>query len=307
MVMHVRMINAMDWDDIKVFLAVARAGSLGGAARALGQSQPTMGRRLTAFEAALGAPLFQRGAAGFVLTDLGEEVLGHAERMEEEALGFARRLAGQGDEPQGLIRVSSSDWFGLHVLAPVFAEFRQRHAGVCIELLTDSRLFSLARREADLVFRIRPFEGAEVVQRRLMTLDYALYGAPGQPEPTWGDGDGLSLITMDTAFADMPDVQWLARVLPRARVAMRSNNREVQAAMCAAGCGWTVLPRRLGDAHAGLRRADYSDAPPSRDVYVGYHRDLRRLGRLQKLLAHVVQRIAPVTMPAEPPALTSPP
>ncbi|MBI3346101.1 MAG: LysR family transcriptional regulator [Burkholderiales bacterium] len=292
----------MDWDDIKVFLAVARAGSLGGAARALGQSQPTMGRRLKAFEDRLATPLFQRGGReGFLLTDAGAEVLAHAERMEEEALGFERSLAGQGDEPEGLIRVSSSDWFGLHVLAPVLAGFRQRHPKVCIELVTESRLFSLARREADLVFRIRPFDGAEVVQRRLMTLDYALYGAPGQPSPSWGDGSGLDLVTMDTAFAEMPDVHWLQRVLPRARVAMRSNNREVQAALCAAGCGWTVLPRLLGDGHAGLVRVDFdADPPPSREVYVGYHRDLRRLGRLQRLLTHVVAALAPVTMPASP-------
>ena len=290
----------MDWDDIKVFLAVARAGSLGGAARALGQSQPTMGRRLKAFEEKLGQPLLQRGAEGFVPTDLGEQVLAHAERMEEEALGFARRLDGQGDEPEGLIRVSSSDWFGLHVLAPVFAGFRQRHPRVCIELITDSRLFNLSRREADLVFRIRPFEGADAVQRRLMTLDYALYGLPGQPAPNWGDGAGVSLITMDTAFAEMPDMQWLQRMLPQAQVAMRSNNREVQAALCAAGCGWTVLPRLLGDRHPGLQRAAANEPPPSRDVFVGYHRDLRRLGRLQRLLAHVVAELAPVTMPVSP-------
>lgn len=291
----------MDWDDIKVFLAVARAGSLGGAARALGQTQPTMGRRLTAFEARLGQPLFQRGRAGFLPTALGEQVLAHAERMEEEALGFERRLAGQGDALEGLIRVSSSDWFGLHVLAPVFAGFGRLHPRVCIELITDARLYSLARREADLVFRIRPFEDAEVVQRRLLTLDYALYGAIGLPAPAWGDGSGLGLVTMDTAFAEMPDVQWLQRVLPNARPAMRSNNREVQAALAAAGCGWTVLPRRLGDAHPGLQRADHpSELPPSREVYVGYHRDLRRLGRLQRLLAHVVAELAPVTMPANP-------
>lgn len=289
----------MDWDDIKVFLAVARAGSLGGAARALGQTQPTMGRRLKAFEERLGQPLFQRGSAGFVLTELGEQVRDHAERMEEEALGFERRLAGQGDEVEGLIRVSASDWFGLHVLAPVFARFRAAHPRVCIELITDSRLFNLSRREADLVFRIRPFEGADVVQRRLLTLDYALYGAPDLPAPTWGDGRGLALVTMDTAFAEMPDVQWLQRVLPNAQVAMRSNNREVQAALAAAGCGWTVLPRLLGDRHPGLQRADFAaDPPPGREVYVGYHRDLRRLGRLQRLLAHVVAELVPVTMPS---------
>lgn len=282
----------MEWDDIRVFLAVARAGSLGGAARALGRTQPTMGRRLKAFEERLGTPLFQRSAEGFVLTDMGEQVLAHAEHMEDEALGFERRLAGQGDEPEGLIRVSASDWFGLHVLTPVFARFRRQHPRLCIELITDSRLFNLARREADLVFRIRPFEAPEVVQRRLLTLEYALYGPAGQPLPDWGDGAGLSLVTMDTAFAEMPDVQWLQRVLPRASVAMRSNNREVQAALCAAGCGWTVLPRLLGDKHPGLQRADFDEAPPSRDVFVGYHRDLRRLGRLQRLLTHVVSEVA---------------
>lgn len=302
--MRIRMLWAMNWDDIKVFLAVARAGSLGGAARALGQTQPTMGRRLSAFEQRLGQPLFQRGRDGFVPTELGEQVLAHAQRMEEEALGFERQLAGQGEAVPGLIRVSSSDWFGLHVLAPVFARFRQQHPGVCIELITDARLYSLARREADLVFRIRPFEGAEVVQRRLMTLNYALYGAPGLPPPTWGDGTGLDLVTLDTALGDLPDVAWLQRTLPQARVAMRSNNREVQAALAAAGCGWTVLPCRLGDAHPELKRADppspAHEAPPSREVYLGYHRDLRRLGRLQRLLAHVVAELAPGTMPASP-------
>lgn len=293
----------MDWDDIKVFLAVARAGSLGGGARALGLTQPTMGRRLTAFEARLGQPLFQRGREGFMLTAAGEQVLAHAERMEEEALGFERQLAGQGDAVQGQLRLSSSDWFGLHVLAPVLARYRERHPGVCIELVTEARLLSLARREADLVFRIRPFDGAEVVQRRLMTLDYAVYGARGRPAPRWGDGRGEHLVTMDTAFADMPDVPWLQRVLPQAQVVMRSNNREVQAAFAAAGCGWTVLPCRLGDAHPGLQRADHPDGPPpSREVYVGYHRDLRRLGRLQHLLAYIVAALAPVTMPS-----TSPP
>lgn len=300
----------MDWDDVKVFLAVARAGSLGGAARALGQSQPTMGRRLKAFEARLGQPLLQRGAEGFVPTDLGERVLAHAERMEEEALGFERQLAGDGEALEGLVRVSSSDWFGLHVLAPVLASFRRLHPGVCVELVTDARLFNLSRREADLVFRIRPFEGADVVQRRLMSLDYALYGPPGQPAPTWGDGAGLNLVTLDTAFAEMPDMRWLARVLPHAQVAMRSNNREVQAALCAAGCGWAVLPRLLGDRHPGLVPAEVPaggtvEPPPGRDVFVGYHRDLRRLGRLQRLLAHVVETLAPVTMPAVTPSRES--
>jgi DNA-binding transcriptional LysR family regulator len=79
----------MDWDDVKIFLAIAKAGSLGAAARACGQTQPTMGRRLKALEASLGQTLFQRTSHGFVLTDEGAAILAHAQRMEEEAVGLS--------------------------------------------------------------------------------------------------------------------------------------------------------------------------------------------------------------------------
>jgi DNA-binding transcriptional LysR family regulator len=85
----------VEWSDVRVFLAIARTGTLGAAARSVGQSQPTMGRRLRALEHSVGQVLFQRTADGFVLTDEGSAVLLHAERIEEEALAFQRRLAGQ--------------------------------------------------------------------------------------------------------------------------------------------------------------------------------------------------------------------
>lgn len=283
--------SAMDWDNVKVFLAVARLGSLGAAARALGQTQPTIGRRVRAFEASLGQALFQRGSEGFVLTDEGALVLAHAERMEEEALSFERRLAGQEVQLGGLLRVSSSEWFGVHVLAPVFSRFQEAHPRVCIELVTDSRLFSLARREADLVFRIRPFDDAEVVQRRLMRISYAVYGASHLPRPAAGDGAGATLITMDTAFEGLPDVEWLRSRFPNAHLGLRSNNREVQAAFCAAGSGWAVLPCALGDRLPGVVRLDLDAAPPSREVWVGFHRDLRRLPRLRGLLDFTIEAL----------------
>lgn len=283
----------MDWDNVKIFLAIARAGSLGRAAIAVGQSQPTMGRRLKAFEDELGLSLFQRSSDGFSLTDEGALVLAHAERMEEEALGFARRLAGQETQLEGLIRTSSSDWFGVHVLSPLFASFQRKHPRVVIELVTESRLLDLARREADLVFRIKPFDEPDVVQRRLMRMDYGLYGAAGLPVPKAGDGKDTPLITMDTAFDDMPDVQWLRRKLPQAQVVMRSNNREVQASLCVEGSGWAVLPTALGDKLPGVVKADLGEAPPHREMFVGYHRDLRRLVRLRRLLEHVAAALQP--------------
>jgi DNA-binding transcriptional LysR family regulator len=133
----------LEWSDLRVFLAIAREGTLGAAARHLRQTQPTMGRRLRALEAAVGQTLFQHTREGFVLTGEGASVLVHAERVEEEVLAFQRQLAGQESQLRGMLRLSSSDWFGSYTLAPVLAEFGRRHPLVCVELLTDARLYSL--------------------------------------------------------------------------------------------------------------------------------------------------------------------
>ena len=285
----------MEWSDVKIFLAVARAGSLGGAARLTGQSQPTMGRRLRALEQAVGQTLFQRGSEGFVLTDAGAAVLANSERMEEEALAFERRLAGREQQLEGLLRVSSLDWFSVYILTPVFADFSKKHPGVTIELITDARLFSLARREADLVLRIQPFEETEVIQRKLMHVDYGLYAARaagGAAPALAAGGEGASLITLDEAYRNLPDTAWLHQHLPKARVAFTSNSREAQARMCALGVGMAVLPKPLGDATPGIVEIELGSSPPGRDIWLGFHRDLRRLARLRALVDATVERLS---------------
>ena len=282
----------MDWSDLRIFLAIAREGTLGAAARKLGMSQPTMGRRLRALEAALGHTLFQRTSDGFVLTEDASIVLAHAERMEDEALAIQRRLSGEDHDIGGNLRVSCSEWFGTFILAPVLAGFTKKYPKVTVELLTDARLYSLSRREADLAFRIKSFSETDVVSRKLLRIPYALYGIKGVRAPALGDGEGYRLVTMDVAFAEMPDATWLKRVLPRAEVAFRSNNREAQARLCQLGAGLAVLPCPLADSLGGLKRLDIGEAPPSRDTYVGYHRDLRRMPRLRALLDFVIEDLA---------------
>jgi DNA-binding transcriptional LysR family regulator len=281
----------MEWSDVRIFLAIARAGTLGAAARNLGQTQPTMGRRLKALETAVGRKLFQRTRDGFVLTDEGLLMMGHAERMEEEALTLERQLVGSEQELEGALRLSSSDWFGLHVLAPILADFSRANPHVVVELLTESRFSNLSRREADIVFRIQPFTEPEVVSRKFIHVTYGLYARGGSAVPTFGDGRGLRLVTMDEAYAGMPDVAWLRECFPNAGVAMRSNNREVQAALCAAGVGMAVLPNMLARKIKHLKRIDHDRQPPGRDTWVGYHRDLRRLPRLQALLSFAVDAV----------------
>jgi DNA-binding transcriptional LysR family regulator len=226
-----------------------------------------------------------------VLTDEGAAVLWHAQHIEEEALAFERRLRGQDQGLDGTLRLSCSDWFCVHMLAPVIAEFAIAQPNVVVELLTDARLYSLPRREADLVFRIQPLDEPEVIARRLVHISYGIYLKKGLAPPGLGNGAGTDLITMDTAFGGMPDAVWLSRVLPKARIAARSNNREVQARLCALGRGVAVLPRPLGDAIPEIERINLGEDPPGRDTFVGYHRDLKRLARLRALLELVIARI----------------
>ena len=99
-----------------------------------------------------------------------------------------------------------------------------------------------------------------------MHIAYGLYGPTGSERPRLGDGAGLSLITMDMAFAEMPDALWLKRVLPQRDHRLRSNSRDVQAKLCAQGAGLAVLPRPLGDATLGITKLHVDEAPPGRDT-----------------------------------------
>ncbi|WP_049622174.1 LysR family transcriptional regulator [Frateuria defendens] len=274
----------MEWSDVRIFLAVVRTGTLGGAARALDLSHPTIGRRLRALEEGVGHALLQRTADGFVLTQEGDAVIALAEQMERSALSMERRLAGEESQLEGMLRVSTADWFACHVMPPVLAAFARECPRVVVELVTGQRLFDLSRREADLAIRIVPFNQPSIVQRRIVSMKYGAYIAASLPDPVLHDGTGCTLVTMDVAMNDYPDVAWLQRKLPNATIAVRANNRNVQAHMCAVGLGVAVLPRPVGDGVPGLRRLDFGEAPPERDLWLGYHQDLRRLARLRALV-----------------------
>jgi molybdate transport repressor ModE-like protein len=272
----------MDWSDVRVFLAIARSGSLGTAAKQLGVSHPTVGRRLQVLEQTSGQPLFLRTAQGLVLTDTGERILGLAEQMEHGALSIERRLAGDSDQPEGLLRISSAEWFAGYVLAPVLCELSRRYPLIMPEVIPGHRLFDLARRDADIAFRIVPFTEPDIVHRKLTTMRYGLYTSMGGPAPK-PNGEGLGLITMNIAQSHYPDVQWLQQQYPLARTVFTSSSRTVQAQMCASGLGVAVLPRPLGDRTLGLQLIEPGEPPPSRDIWMGYHQDMRQMDRLRAL------------------------
>ncbi len=282
----------VNWDDLRLFLEVARVGTLTAAAQRLKLSQPTAGRRLRALEGAVGSALFQRTSSGFLLTDEGEAMLLHAEHMSEEAMVLERKLAGGARNVEGALRISASDWVSSRVLAGPLGSLAALHPGLTVEVVADSRMLDLQRREADLAIRFSRFEGGDIVQRRLVSISYGLYAAAAYVESR-GDprgsatGEGFQLITINAALERQPDVAWLRGLWPEATLAFRSNSREAQAAACAAGAGIAVLPRVIGDGLDLVRLG--GDAPPPRELWLGYHEDLRRLRRLRVLIEHLVE------------------
>lgn len=219
-----------------------------------------------------------------MLTDAGDAVLALAESMENSALSMERRLAGNHERLEGILRISSADWFAGYVLAPVLAELGRRHPAVVPEVIASYRLLDLSRRDADVAFRIVPFSEPDIVQRRLMRMSYGLYGSAETARAVQADPASVGLILMNTAQSHFPDVAWLLDKFPLSRRVFTSTSRTVQAQMCLRGMGIAVLPRPLGDALPGLQRIDTPDPPPSRDIWVGYHHDLRHMDRLRAML-----------------------
>ncbi|HAC68634.1 MAG TPA: LysR family transcriptional regulator [Pseudomonas sp.] len=274
----------MEWSDVRIFLAVARGGSYGSAARALGISHPTVGRRIKTLEDEAGQALLRRTREGLILTNSGDAVFVLAESMEASALAMERRLAGNHQRLEGILRISSADWFAGYVLAPVLADLTRRHPAVVPEVIASYRLLDLSRRDADVAFRLVPFSEPDIVQRRFLRMSYGLYGSAETALAVQEDTAAVGLILMNSAQSHFPDVAWLLDRLPGAQRTFTSTSRTVQAQMCRRGLGVAVLPRPLGDATTGLQLIESFGSPPSRDIWVGYHQDLRHMDRLRALL-----------------------
>lgn len=283
----------MDWDDLKIALAVARHGSLSAAARALGTTQPTVSRRLGGCERRIGVKLFERGPDGLSPTPLCVALVDSLERMEDGALAVARRIAARDTGLQGGITVTSLDWLGDHVIAPVTARFAALHPLVAVELLVEPRTFNLARREADIAFRFGPFEQEDLIERKVAEIGYGLYAAPaylervGPPDFAAG-GAGHAVVAMHDFASRSLQAVWMRGVLPQARVLLRVSSIGGQIAVAETGEAMAALPRLLGDRMPTLRRIQTPEPGPSQPVRMGVHADLRDTPRIRALIDFAV-------------------
>ena len=252
----------LDWDDLRHFLAVARAGSTLGAARLLGVNQTTVARRVASLEAALGgAALCERRQAGYRLTEAGRRVLAHAERMEAEAATLVQLLASERRRVAGTVRATTSELLANVILVPFLQELRRAHPELRVQVIVDDRRLDLARGEADVALRagwgsLEP----GLVGRRLCDSGWSVYcsrdyaarhgGAPTTPEALRGH----QLVGGEGALAENPGLRWLEATAAGGEVTCRSNSLTNLIAAVRAGLGLAALPCFLADAEPDLIR-----------------------------------------------------
>lgn len=271
--------QGQDWDDLRLFLAVARAGSLSGAARTLGVTHSTVFRRIGAFEARLGVRLFDRMPGGYALTAAGEEMRNSVLRIEEQIAALALKVTGQDQRPSGMIRITTTDLLAVGLLPRHIAVFRAEWPGIEIEVVVADTMLDLTRREADVALRIGNPVQETLVGRRVGRLAFAVYAASGPSAREPGDSDWIGY-----GSAHGPLSRSLARWWPQMRQVFRTNSIIAAHAAARAGIGLAALPCVLADCDPELVRAASLPEDFMLDLWLLTHEDLRHTARVRIFL-----------------------
>ncbi|KWF30219.1 LysR family transcriptional regulator [Burkholderia pseudomultivorans] len=274
------MTSDLNWERYRTFLAVLTEGSLSGAARALGITQPTAGRHIAALEAAFGQTLFTRSPSGLLPTEAAVALRGHAEALRSAAAAFERAAASHGAGVRGVVRLSASDVIAVEVLPPVLTQLRRDHPGLVVELVPTDRIQDVLNREADIAVRMAPPTQDALVARRVGGIEVGLFARDdylarhGMPATI----DALAhhaLIGFDTVT---PFIRAATRMLPawqRDAFALRTDSNLAQLAMIRAGYGIGFCQTGLAARDARLVRVLPDALATVLETWVVMHEDLR--------------------------------
>jgi DNA-binding transcriptional LysR family regulator len=288
------------WDGFRVLLAVAEKGSFSAGARALGISQPTAGRQIEALEQALGARLLVRRSRGVVPTPAGEGVVAEASRMAEGARAAVRRAAGEALDAPAVVRISATEGLGAlwlpHRLGPLLAA----QPGLRVELVVDNEPVDLAARQADIAVRLFRPKQQDLVARKVGRLSFGLFASPAYLESRGTPRRLADLARHDhVGFVErgpLPSyMRWLRELVPAERFVVSTSGLLSMYETARAGHGIVLGTKVLLGADARLRPVLPRARPPSMDVWLAVHADVRKnpvVGRAYDALVELFLREA---------------
>jgi len=254
-----------DWEDLRIFCALARHGSLSATARALSVNHATIARRVAALERTMGEKLVERRADGYVLTNKGRRVLDIVIAMETAAAELKGGL--DGDAPAGLVRINATPSLAQSYLVGRLARLVSAHPGVNIDISTAMRSVSLDRHEADIALRLSKPRDGDLLAKPLVSIGFAFYSSPEWARRVLETMPPV-FVGFDEANAHLPEALWLEEQFPRARLSMRTGSQISQADAARSGGGIALLPHFVGLTTAGLVPCDLGVAPPSRRLWL---------------------------------------
>ena len=281
----------LDWNDIKVFLALFRGRSVRSAASELEMSHSTVSRHLTDLETSLGAVLFTRSRDGLLPTSVAEQIFIRAEKVEGEALAFQREAASQDSTLSGQVRVTSPPLLSQYMIMPHLAAFAQKYPGIEISLQSSYSIDDLMKGASDVALRSQFNPNDNLVGRRLPDFVDRAYVSPGYLRDHWFDGDQTNATWIGRGVAD-PQNKWVTDgPYPNAEVRHHIPDMLDQAQAAVSGLGMVSLPCFFADVIEGLVRAPSTRAVSSRPVWVLTHPDLRTSVRIMTFVRFLVDAI----------------
>jgi DNA-binding transcriptional LysR family regulator len=290
----------LDWDKLRIFYAVAEAGSFTRAGEALGLSQSAMSRQIQAFERELKVPLFHRHARGLILTEQGDILYRTARDIHQRLLTTQARLVETSERPSGTLKVTASVGLGASWVARRMGEFLDLYPDVRVDLILTSQEMDLAMREADVAIRLHRPHQADLIQRRLFTMHYHAcasreyikrFGEPKVPEDlakhrliTLTDDQPAHYLQIHRFLTRFPDL-----TEPREVHLCVSDAQALRAAVVS-GAGIGMVPDHAAEGHPELVQVLRDYETPSLDCHFVYAEEMRSVARLQVFRDFLVQK-----------------
>ena len=289
---------SFDWNLAKTFLAVADEGSLSAAARALGQTQPTVSRQVAALERSLSITLFERTGRSVALTRAGVELLDHVRSMASGANGLSLAASGKSQSIEGLVRITASDLTSAYVLPPILHDLTRQAPALEIDVVADNRLRDLARREADIAIRHAQSDQPNLLARRVGDAVMRFYASHAylqlRGEPSADDFSGHQIVSYVEADRMLDYLLPVGLDLTRANFRLSSSSQIVALQMARAGLGMVILPEQIAAAIPDLVPVLGTVEAFKVPTWLVAHKELSTSRRIRLVFDHLADHLTPV-------------
>jgi DNA-binding transcriptional LysR family regulator len=285
--------HTMNWDDLRYCLAVAKEGSVTAAARKLAVNHTTVSRRITALEQELEAKLFDRSTSGWLVTPVGETILGSAEHMAEEVNSIRRLVHADRQELSGKLRVTAVDTCIERLLLKPLKDFARRYPDIEIELIASTEVIDLSVHDADIAFRTTNQPPPDVVGKHIADFAHAVYATHELYAQYLAEPRSVSAIVWNWMAAAAPAPAWITDNFPDMPMRYRVNSLNIACQLARQGMGFAQLPCALGDMAPELRRVPIDHRAAGVGFWVLSHIDLRTTARIRIFRDFMLAAIEP--------------